>query len=155
MAAKKLHSIEYLSALSLDQPFAHLIFHEGMNVESRRWTTARRGTIAIHATAKKSKAEFEWVNDEFGLLIRPENVDFSAVLGIAEVVDIITEDEVTRKTAKWFIGPYGFVLENIVRLPKPVPTPGNRKFWRLKGAPLEATLRQLSEAQLRQIKPFV
>lgn len=151
----KKHSIDFLSALSLDQPFAHLIFHEGMNVESRRWTTARRGTIAIHATAKRSKAEFDWVQSEFGLTLSADEVDFSAVLGIAQVVDIITEDEVTRRTAKWFIGPYGFVLENIVPLPNPVPTPGNRKFWRLKGAPLEATLRQLTTAQLKQIKPFV
>jgi hypothetical protein len=144
----------FLSTLSLDQPFAHLIFHHGMNVESRTWTTARRGTIAIHATAKKSKAEFEWVNEEFGLKLSPDDAEFSAIIGIAEVVDIITEDQVTKKTRKWFLGPYGFVLENIVMLPRPVPAKGNRKFWHLKGAALKATLDQLTPAQLARIKPF-
>lgn len=145
---------DFISALSLDQPFAHMICHLGMNVESRGWTTARRGTIAIHATAKTSKAEFEWVKDTFGIEIDPADVDRSAIIGLAEVVDVVTEKTLSKKTAKWFIGPYGFVLENIVCLPEPVPAKGNRKFWHLKGAPLRAVLKQLSKAQLTKVKPF-
>jgi hypothetical protein len=151
----KRQEIEFLSCLSLDQPFAHLIFHLGMNVESRRWTTARRGTIAIHATAKKSRSEFEWVNEQFDLDLVIEDADFSAVIGLADVVDMITEDQVTCRTQKWFMGPYGFVLENIFRLPEPVPAKGNRKFWHLKGSPLEATLDQLSSERIKLIQPFI
>lgn len=149
------NKVEYLSALSLDQPFAHMICHLKMNVESRNWTTKRRGTIAIHATAKISKQEFEWVNRQFGLNLKPADVDFASVIGIADVVDVITEDQVTKKTSKWFIGPYGFVLENIVLLPRAVPTKGNRKFWRLKGKALEQTLSQLTPTQLQQLRPFM
>lgn len=146
--------IDHLPALSLDQPFAHLIFHHGMSVESRRWSTERRGTIAIHATAKRSKAEFEWVRDEFGIDLSPSDVDFSCVIGIANLVDVITKKDVTKKTATWFIGPFGFVLEDIVALPEPVPAKGNRKFWHLKGAPLKATLAQLTQAQIAKIRSF-
>ncbi|MBC7741345.1 MAG: hypothetical protein H7061_04055 [Bdellovibrionaceae bacterium] len=44
---------DFIYALSLDQPWGHMIVHRQMNVESRRWETKRRGTIALHAAAKK------------------------------------------------------------------------------------------------------
>lgn len=141
-------------ALSLDQPFAHMIVHLKMNVESRTWTTKRRGTIAIHATAKKSKHEFDWVEENFGIKIDPANVDRSAVVGFADLVDVITAKQVTRETKKWFIGPFGYVLENIILLKDPVPAKGNRKFWRLKGEPLEAALSQLTGKQRASMRSF-
>ncbi|RYZ67294.1 MAG: hypothetical protein EOP05_17910 [Proteobacteria bacterium] len=144
----------FMYALSLDQPFAHMIVHLKMNVESRTWSTERRGTIAIHATAKKSKHEFDWVLENFGIQLNPNEVDRGAIVGFADLVDVITEKQVTKKTAKWFIGPVGYILENIVALKEPVPTKGNRKFWRLKGDELERSLSQLSVQQRKLIRPF-
>ena len=155
MKPLKKSKIKFICALSLDQPWGHMIVQNKMNVESRRWTTKRRGTIAIHATAKKSKHEFEWIKENFKVNLSLENVAFGSVIGFANLVDVIDEKKVTSKTRKWFIGPFGFVLENIVVLPTPVPAKGNRKFWHLKGRPLMHCLDQLSSAEIKKFRKFV
>lgn len=137
---------KFIYAISLDQPFAHLIAHYKMNVESRQWPTNIRGTIAIVATQKKSKAEFDWVREQFEININPTEVAYASVVAVCNLVDVIEEDQVTRKTRKWFIGKYGFVLEDIFALPKPVPVKGNRKFWRLSGEALREVKRQVAKS---------
>ncbi len=78
------------------------------------------------------------------------------IIGFVDVVDSITEEELSAKTKKWFHGPYGYVLENIVRLEKPIPvSPPNRAIicWTLSGEGLDKCLEQLPETLKLKFKP--
>src|SRR5262245_22156707 len=54
-----MHSTRLLKALSVRQPWAHAIIYGGKDVENRSWTTAVRGTIAIHASQTLDKRTIE------------------------------------------------------------------------------------------------
>lgn len=144
-------SLKKVGALTIIQPWAHVILKKGKNVENRPRTSHYRGTIAIHASKTNSKVWFE----DCTIKVPRESVPFGAVVGFAELVDVITKKEVTAKTKKWFQGKYGYVLENVVVLKKPVYIEkGGRQVWTLTGKDLNACLRQLSAAQLKRLKPF-
>ncbi len=144
-------SLKKVGALTIIQPWAHVILKKGKNVENRRRTSHYRGTIAIHASKKNSKEYF----DDCSTKVQRESVPFGAVVGFAELVDVITKKDVTSKTKNWFQGKYGYVLENVVALKEPVYIKkGGRQVWTLSGPDLKACLKQLSPAQLKRLKPF-
>ena len=91
-----------MKALSIRQPFAHNIIHDGKDVENRTWRTHYRGPVLIHAGV--SKAELD--RDEYG------KYEFGGIIGMAEIVDCVQSMD-----SKWFYGPWGFVLSN----PRPLP----------------------------------
>jgi ASCH domain len=49
-------------ALSLKQPWAALLIHGRKTIEVRRWATARRGTIFIHAARIPDARPEAWAN---------------------------------------------------------------------------------------------
>lgn len=73
-------------------------------------------------------------------------------MGFAEILEIITEDEITAETKKWFGGKYGYVLSNVIKLKIPIKTTGARGVWNLKGKALKDSLSQLTEHQIRRIE---
>lgn len=141
-----------LRALSIAQPWAECIVSKGKNVENRSWNTKFRGYFAIHASQSKSADRFEYCRSEMGIRLNPSDLEFGCIVGFAELVDVITEDEITRETKKWFGGEYGFVLKNVIRLKNPVPAKGSLSFWKLRGRALTAALRELSSAQTKKIE---
>lgn len=144
-------SIKEMKALSIAQPWAECIISKGKNIENRTWDTKFRGYVAIHASKSKDLGRFEYCQDEYKYNLNPDNVDFGVIVGIAEIVDVITKKDVTRETKKWFQGDYGFQLKNIIKLKKPVQVKGALSFWKLNGRPLSSVLTQLSPAQLAKI----
>ena len=73
------------------------------------------------------------------------------MVGFAKLVDVVTEEDLTKETKKWFEGEYGFVFEDIIKLKKPVEVKGTLSFWKLKGKTLEACLSQLTATQLKKL----
>ena len=144
--------IKELRALSIAQPWAECIVSKGKNVENRSWNTKFRGYFAIHASQSKSADRFEYCASELGLRFDQSKLAFGCIVGFAELVEVITEDEVTRNTKKWFGGEYGFVLKNIIRLKNPVLVKGSLSFWKLNGRALSAALKELSSAQIKKIE---
>lgn len=140
-----------LKALSIAQPWAECIVSQGKNVENRSWNTKYRGFFAIHASRGIDLDRFEYCFDDYGIKFDPEKLSFGAIVGIAELVDVVTEDSLTRRTRKWFMGEYGFVLENVIRLKKPVPVKGALSFWQVTGRPLKSVLDQLTNAQTKAV----
>lgn len=143
--------IKEIRALSITQPWAECILSEGKNVENRTWNTKLRGYIAIHASSSFDKRRFESCSESYGVRVSPDEVDYGSIVGFAKLVDVVTEDDLTKNTRKWFEGDYGFVFEDIIKLKQPVEVKGTLSFWKLKGKTLEACLSQLSPAQLKKL----
>ena len=133
--------ISEIKVLNIAQPNAHYIMFDGKNVENRTMTSSYRGTIAIYASKTYQKSLFE--DQE----ITKEDCSFGCIVGFADIVDCIVEEEVTKKTKEWFCGPYGYILENIRPLKEPIavtPPKGAIIWWTLKGANVQKCLSQIS-----------
>lgn len=150
----KKSEIREMRALSIAQPWAYCIVRKGKNIENRTWKTKCRGTIAIHASASKDKERFYWCSKDYRIKLDPELLPYGAIVGFANIVDVIARRQVKPKTRKWFSGPYGIVLSNVVALKKPVKVKGSLSFWRLKGKALKACLKQVSPNQARKFREF-
>jgi hypothetical protein len=147
-------SIKEMRALSVIQPWAHCIIRKGKNVENRPKITHMRGTIAIHSSAKIDQERFDILKENYGIKLSSDDVSFGTIIGFADVVDVVTKRTLTKKTQKWFVGKYGYVLKNIVILNNPVPVKGALGFWRLRGKSLNACLKQLSARQKSKFIEF-
>lgn len=104
-----------MKALSIRQPWAWRIIHEGKDIENRCWPTRFRGTFLIHA-AKGVDAEDR---DE----VRATSMPLGGIVGMADIVDCVSGSD-----SPWFFGPYGFVLENVRPLPF-IPCKGALSFF--------------------------
>jgi len=106
-------------ALSIRQPWAHMILHHGKNIENRTWHTNIRGRVLIHAskgmTANEWADAWEFAEDAVsGELTSPHvnEVQRGGIIGSVEIVDCVG-----GSMSHWFVGPWGFVLRNPVVLP--------------------------------------
>ena len=140
-----------LKALSVAQPWAECIVSKGKNVENRSWNTSFRGYFAIHASASIDFGRFETCEEEYGVSLDPETVSLGAIVGFANLVEVVTERELSPKTKKWFMVEHGFVLENVIRLKKPVKVKGALSFWEIPAAAKKACLAQMTSAQRKAI----
>ena len=120
-----------LPALSIRQPWAHLILHCGKDVENRTWATTFRGRVLIHASKGCTQMEYESAR-MFVVTDIPQDVEFppfdvlvrGGIIGEVEIVDCVQ-----KSGSPWFCGPYGFVLQNPKWLPFQ-PCRGALKFFR-------------------------
>lgn len=140
-----------IRALSITQPWAECMLSEGKNVENRTWNTGRRGYIAIHASSSYDKKRFNSLKENYGVEIDPSQVEFGVIVGFAKLIDVVTEDGLSRHTKKWFEGDYGFVFEDVIKLKNPVPVRGTLNFWKLSGNSLTKCLSQLNSSQIKRI----
>lgn len=111
-----------LPTLSIRQPWAWLILHAGKDIENRSWRTNFRGEFLIHAAKGCTRSEFEdacyfakgAVDDQFrGQRIPdPKIINRGGIVGIAEVVDCVNSSG-----SSWYMGEWGFVLQNVRPLP--------------------------------------
>jgi len=141
--------IDQIKVLNVAQPHAHDIIFNGKNVENRSGACNFVGTIAIYASKTLSNKRFE------GSDVKIEDCTFGAIIGFADLVECITDEQVNAKTKKWFMGPYGYVLENMVSLPKPIevkPPQGAVIWWSLAGGDLNACLEQIDASKIKPIK---
>jgi hypothetical protein len=115
-----------MKALSLQQPYAELILKGRKTIETRTWRTAYRGLFAIHAA---------WhVQGDIAKLysIEPESLISGALLGTAEIVDMIEFDDDSWAALRdhhlvpdeHSNGRVGWRLANPRRLAEPIPLRG-------------------------------
>jgi len=112
-----------MRAISIRQPWAHLIVHGKKRIENRSWTTAYRGPLLIHAAGRRPRVEdLAAISRAHGVAL-PEDFDHGAFIGVADLVEVITQSD-----SPWFCGRYGLVLRN-VRPIDPIPAPGRLKLF--------------------------
>lgn len=134
-----------MKALTVCQPYAHLIVTGEKLVENRTWPTRYRGPLLIHAG--KSKAWLDEVEDlSTGKCERIDYdettgkvFDFGALVGIAELVDCVSlehlDSEAEQGRESWEYshkhteGPWCWVLQNVRRFDAPVPCKGEQGLW--------------------------
>jgi hypothetical protein len=113
-----------MKALSIRQPWAWAIVHEGKDFENRSWPTRYRGPVLIHAAKGMTLAEWDeamdFIDQTFPLepterlarRARAHHCSRGGIIGQAEIVDCVTGSD-----SPWFFGRYGIVLRNVQPLP--------------------------------------
>jgi hypothetical protein len=113
-------------ALSLKQPWAALLAHGLKSIEVRRWPTARRGPILIHAARVPDQRPDVWAK------VPPELRDaaqlLGGIVGSGELIGCVAYKNLEAFAADqprhlnepgWFEGTvlYGFTFTNLTVLP--------------------------------------
>lgn len=143
-----------MKAISLWQPWASAIAIGLKTNETRSWSTAYRGPLAIHA-AKTDNEEIRefwaWkacapLRERFG---RFENLPRGAIVATCRLeevlhttdVDGLTEQE--KAFGNYSPGRYAWVLTEVLALPTPIPVRGSQGLfeWHAPAGPTEFSLR--------------
>lgn len=110
-----------MKALSIRQPWAHLIIHHGKNIENRTWHTKFRGRFLVHASKGMTKAEYIAAID---VLVHVASADILKRLpmmedlqrgGIVGSVELV--DSLDSSPSPWYMGQKALVLQNPQELP--------------------------------------
>ena len=113
-----------MRALSIRQPWAHLIVNGIKDVENRTWHTDFRGRILVHAGKVPDTHSPVFVDDE-GIPIEIPDSYYGAIIGEVDIVDCVWNHK-----SKWrAIGQWQFVLSNPVAYTQPIPCRGQLGFF--------------------------
>lgn len=104
-----------MMALSIRQPWAHNILHDGKDIENRDNLKNYRGPFLIHASRT--------IEPFWRAHIKSKDMPLGGIVGMAEIVDCVTKSD-----SKWFVGKYGFVLSRVQELPF-MPCKGKLSFF--------------------------
>lgn len=110
-----------MKALTICQPYAHLITIGAKRVENRNWSTPYRGPLVIHAGKSR-----EWMDPED----EDERYVFGAIVAVADLVDCVWFDALSREQQRdeHTFGPYCWMLDAVTPV-KPVPYRGAQGLW--------------------------
>jgi hypothetical protein len=122
-----------LLALTVWQPWAHLIATAQKSVELRKWGTSYRGTIVIHAARQ--------VDDGAAVYFGLDTVSWpvGAALGVVDLVDVLMIRRDELRENRWLHrswGPFrhgmrGLVLSSPRLLRRPIRMVGARGLFRV------------------------
>jgi hypothetical protein len=105
-------------ALSIQQPWASLIVNGYKRIENRSWSTKFRGPFLIHAGKTVDKQALRDVllgnHPVTGRSFVFDSMDFptGGIIGAGRIVDCVNES-----LDPFFVGPFGFVLDDVRSLP--------------------------------------
>jgi hypothetical protein len=131
-------------ALSLKQPWAALLAHGLKTIEVRRWPTARRERILIHAARVADERPEAWARVPAEVL--PTARLLGGIIGAGDLTGCVTYRDLAAFAADqprhlnelaWFEEPalHGFVFANLTVLPYRR-YPGWMRFFRVPDDPL-------------------
>lgn len=122
-----------MKALTIHQPYAHLIVIRKKLVENRTWATKYRGPLLIHAGKSH-----EWLGIE-----DPSKYVMGAIVGVADLVDCLPASKITQgyyeekypglQHHEHVNGPWCWVLAN-ARPVQPVSWKGAQGLWNVSDA---------------------
>jgi len=120
-----------MKALTLHAPWAHAVAWLGKDIENRTWRPPASviGTrIAIHAGAggKPASHQLAW---EAAQRAGRDMIGPYAIGAL--VATAIIGEPVTASDSPWWIGPIGWPLIGVRRLPEPIPCKGRLGLWTL------------------------
>lgn len=111
-----------MRGISIRQPWAWLITHGHKPVENRTWETFYRGSILIHAGKIMTRADYEAacifiesddrIRHVIDLMPKPQDLERGGIVGQCELVGCVRSHP-----SPFFVGPFGFVMDN----PRPLP----------------------------------
>ena len=144
--------------LTLRQPFAWAIAHSTKRIENRDWACwpAVIGQhVAIHVSVAETKTYYAWAKNVIfqrtGITVPLQSHHVrSAIVAVAKVTKCVEQDTLDALEYckdPWWLGPYGWVLDDVHTLQTPVPCKGNFKLWRLSDEVMSQVREQLGVVQ--------
>jgi hypothetical protein len=131
-----------MRSLTVRQPYAWAIAARHKDIENRSWASnlLPDEIIAIHAGARKpDQQDVETVQKRLGRTATvPDEYELGVIVATARVVGTVS-----KSRSKWFTGPLGWVLEDVVPLREPVACKGMLGLWHLPRAVELKVLRQV------------
>lgn len=134
-----------MKALTIWQPWASLVAWGEKRYETRSWTTAYRGPLAIHASVRPVEVGNLGVNRFYdqafarhGLhgLRDWDSLPRGAVLCQVDLVDVVRVEDLRGKISTdeesfgdYSDGRFAWKFENIKLLPQPIPAIGKQGLW--------------------------
>lgn len=137
-----------MKALTICQPYAHLIATGEKWVENRTWQTSHRGSLVIHAgKSRKWLTPDSWENPDRCCGILVSEMAFGAFIAFCDLVACVSPASVRNRERdamyaleeigigvdefldhEHTVGPYCFVLKNVRKF-DPVPCRGMQGLW--------------------------
>lgn len=114
-----------MRALTIRQPWIGAIIAGRKKIENRSWRapSVLGERILLHASARPQPDGIAFCSSRGWA--PPAELDLGAIVGSARVVDFIEHSR-----DPWFMGPIGWVLEDVRALDRPIPCPGKLGLWR-------------------------
>lgn len=134
-----------MKTISIHQPWAHAILHQGKAVENRTWAASYRGPLLIHAS--KSMASYERQSAEFwreryGVELPPwGSLTTGALVGVVELAACVRLDDpdLPEPQRQWLDahpfteGPVCWVLKNPRAFAEPILFRGAQGLFEVPG----------------------
>lgn len=123
---------DVLRALTLWQPWAYAVAHLGKRIENRPWKpwpSIVGKVVAIHAAARRDPAD---ELNAAGFICHRALGDLPPVASLPRGAIVATArvtGSVSASDDPWFVGPWGWTLDEVVALPAPVPCRGAQGLW--------------------------
>lgn len=120
-----------MKTLTVCQPWAWLIVAGIKRIENRTWRTKYRGPLAIHAgkSRKWITPGYFHMRDNYDLPAAAE-LAFGAVLGVVELVDVVSIDDPKMQRQCFAEGPWCWVLGD-ARAIEPIVCNGKQLLWEM------------------------
>lgn len=124
-----------MKALTLTQPWASAIAVGHKLIETRSWSTAYRGPLAIHASAKMTNADRVFAHREWAAGRIEFPLPFGVIVATCTLVDIRrTEDLTDLSDLELSYGDFspkrfGWILQDVKALDPPAPARGAQGLW--------------------------
>jgi hypothetical protein len=128
-----------MKAITIHRPWAHCVAHLGKDIENRTWNCYLPPGywIAIHAGKTVDFDAQTILSGKFSEL--PDASDQpTGIIAVARFRGNITHSE-----SRWFVGPVGWELENIMLVDPVVPCRGYQKLWELPSEIEDQVLRRV------------
>jgi hypothetical protein len=157
-----------VKAITFTQPWGGLVASGIKKIENRPRNIVRRDDFgkrfAIHASREIDESVYERIADIDPQLDPPVATHGyheqpwqrlsrikSAVIGTARIVGVAgTDQPCDPEQRRWFFGPIGYILDDIIALDRAIPCKGMLGFWTLP-ADVEA---QIQDEYLRRGLPW-
>jgi activating signal cointegrator 1 len=128
--------------LSLLQPWASLIIMGVKTIETRRWQTAHRGPLLIHAGQRKAGESIALEPPIAKYIPHFNQLPFGAIIGQINLVDIVPVESLPLSTTALAsqslelnafgdesINRFAWLLEDAIMFNKPIPARGHLHLW--------------------------
>jgi predicted RNase H-like HicB family nuclease len=135
-----------MKCLSMTQPWAFLLATGHKQIETRSWSTQYRGPLLIHAAKTFPKEAQRYCRDNAWLFKQWNDwpwhhwqLPLGSIVGICELTDVwrITADNTPSPPEYHFgnyePGRYGWTVQSVVLLPRPIPARGRLSLWEWDG----------------------
>jgi hypothetical protein len=116
-----------MRALSFQQYWLWAITDMDKRIENRTWSPPGfviGERICLHASKKIQLGSAEAILKISGQEVQRVHVPLGSIVATA-----VIREWVMHSADKWFYGPYGWVLESVVKLDNPIPARGALNLW--------------------------